>query len=201
MNNVYEPESLVNAERVTTTTLIGTVAERPSQFGNCFSVRTSDERNLRVLNFNYENLEALLERNMVQWPIEVLPLSNGHCLIADHRIPDEWYNDKLCSSCTPPDLLPPQQKLERILDLKSGRRKETKVEINGQSMVVVSYNIGVQPGIVTVPYKVTVGEPVLRDQMTPEDEEKLVTRYKDIEVDSKFYGRVFPDGRDNNDEQ
>ena len=135
----YEIASLIGATGVGAVTLVGFFGEFPRERGNCFSVKSDDGKYRRVLNFGHENFEELLDRGILSYPVEILPLTDGHCLMADHRIPKEWYDKKFCAVCTPLNLLPPQQKLERLLDLRSGKRKETEFSIEGgPSGVLVS---------------------------------------------------------------
>ena len=102
----FELDSLIKATAVGTVTMVAFYGEFPMESGNCFSVRSEDGKYRQVLNFGHENFEELLARKVISYPVEILPMSDGHCLMADHRIPKEWYNNEFCSSCTPNDLLP-----------------------------------------------------------------------------------------------
>lgn len=204
MNNTefpYEPENLINAVKVTTVTLVGYMGDFPRERGNCFSIETENGSGMRVLNFGHENLEELLKREIVQWPIAVLPISERHCLIADHRIPDEWYSDRFCSTCTPFSLLPPQQKLERVIDLTSGKRTESKIEIDGQIITTVSYKV--ESGHIKVPFKWSVGPIELRSSPEADEElSELMTRYKNTTINPDLYGTInLPDDTDKNDKK
>ena len=68
-------------------------------------------------------------------------MSEHHAIIADGRIPDEWYSTRFCESCTPKDLLPLPQQLKQFLDIERGIRVETEIDINGQKMTMVSINV------------------------------------------------------------
>ena len=152
----FELDSLIKATAVGTVTMVAFYGEFPMESGNCFSVRSEDGKYRQVLNFGHENFEELLARKVISYPVEILPMSDGHCLMADHRIPKEWYNNEFCSSCTPNDLLPPQQKLERLLDLKSGRRKETEIDLgDGSKGVLVSHESKMPSGYIYAPWTVS----------------------------------------------
>ena len=83
-------------------TLVGYhIQNYPSKDGNCFSVKLFDDSETRVVNFNYENLEELIKRNIVSFPITIEVLGDEHCKISDDRIPKEWYMEEYCQICTP----------------------------------------------------------------------------------------------------
>jgi hypothetical protein len=140
------------ATDITTVTLVGYFGEFPMERGNCFSVSVDDERDYRIINFNYENLEKLIEDSVVSFPLKISKLSEGIAIIADGRIPDEWYSKRFCETCTPSDLLPVTQKLKHFLDIERGIRKETEIEIEGRKMKMVSINV--ESKIVHVPWKI-----------------------------------------------
>lgn len=140
------------ANDITTVTLVGYFGEFPMERGNCFSVSVDDERDYRIINFNYENLEKLIEDSVVSFPLKISKLSEGIAIIADERIPDEWYSKRFCETCTPSDLLPVPQKLKHFLDIERGIRKETEIEIEGIKMKMVSINV--ESKIVHVPWKI-----------------------------------------------
>jgi hypothetical protein len=134
-------ENVKLATNVTTVTLVGFFGEYPRKRGNCFSVSVEGEEDYRIINFNHENLEKLIEDKIVSFPIKISKLSEGIAIIADERIPDEWYSKRFCETCTPGDLLPLPQRLKHYLDIERGIRKETIVEINGKQMKMVSVKV------------------------------------------------------------
>jgi hypothetical protein len=140
------------ATDITTVTLVGYFGEFPMERGNCFSVSVDAERDYRIINFNYENLEKLIEDSVVSFPLKISKLSEGIAIIADERIPNEWYSKRFCETCTPSDLLPVPQKLKHFLDIERGIRKETEIEIEGIKMKMVSINV--ESKIVHVPWKI-----------------------------------------------
>ena len=140
------------ATDITTVTLVGYFGEFPMERGNCFSVSVDDERDYRIINFNYENLEKLIEDSVVSFPLKISKLSEGIAIIADERIPDEWYSKRFCETCTPSDLLPVPQKLKHFLDIERGVREEKEIEIDGRKMKMVSINV--ESKIVYVPWKI-----------------------------------------------
>lgn len=91
-------EAAVKALSVTSHTLVGVSrAERPQPHGNCFSVLTdADGTERRVLNFNYENLQALGKAGLT-WPIAVEPLGDRCVVIMDGRIGERWYDREYCT--------------------------------------------------------------------------------------------------------
>jgi hypothetical protein len=140
------------ATDITSVTLVGYFGEFPRERGNCFSVSVDDESDYRIINFNYENLKKLIEDSVVSFPLKISSLSSGIAIIADERIPDEWYSKRFCETCTPSDLLPVPQKLKHFLDIERGIREESEIEIGGRKMKMVS--IKVEPRIVHVPWKI-----------------------------------------------
>ena len=130
------------AKDITTVTLVGYFGEFPRERGNCFSVSVEgEERDIRIVNFNYENLEKLLDDGIVEFPIKISKISNGTGVIIDGRIPDDWYSKRFCESCTPTDLLPLPQRIKHLLDIQRGRRVETEVDIDGKKMTMISINV------------------------------------------------------------
>lgn len=99
------------AKRITVTTLVGVMPGTfPIDSGNCFSIKASDNREYKIVNFIYENLKELIDRKYIEFPIEILKLSNHVAIINDERIPEEWYSKEFCTICCPRPLLPlPQQ--------------------------------------------------------------------------------------------
>jgi hypothetical protein len=120
----------MKATEVGSVTLVGTSDERPSQWGNCFTVKCDDGKWYRIVNFNHENLEAL-EKMGLTWPIECEALSDRVAVIMDGRIGERWYQDRYCEVCTPRDLLPITQRQRHARDIARGRREES----NGHVMI------------------------------------------------------------------
>lgn len=105
---------------VTSNTLLGVSSkEYPLEWGNCFSVKTSDDGNYKIVNFIVENLEEVIRRG-VNWPITIKVLSDNIAVINDIRIPHNWYRDRWCTTCCPKDLLPIPQQLEYERNILSG---------------------------------------------------------------------------------
>jgi len=146
-------ENIKLATNVTTVTLVGYFGKYPRESGNCFSVSVGKDENYRIINFNHENLEKLIKDKIVSFPIKISKLSDGIAIIADERIPDEWYSKRFCETCTPSDLLPIPQRLKHFLDIERGIREEKIFEIGGQKIKAVS--IKVEPRIVNIPIKIT----------------------------------------------
>ena len=146
-------ENIKLATDVTRVTLVGYFGEYPRERGNCFSVSVDGDEDYRIINFNHENLEKLIEDKIVSFPIKISKLSDGIAIIADERIPDEWYSKRFCETCTPSDLLPIPQRLKHFLDIERGIREEKIIEIGGQKIKAVS--IKVEPRIVNIPIKIT----------------------------------------------
>lgn len=135
-------EDYLMAKNITTVTLVGYIGEFPRERGNCFSVSVEgEERDIRIVNFNYENLKKLLDDGIVEFPIKISKISSGTGVIIDGRIPDDWYSKGFCETCTPRDLLPLPQRIKHLLDIQRGRRVETEVELDGKKMTMVSINV------------------------------------------------------------
>lgn len=134
-------ENLKNAVNVTTITMVGYIGEFPMKRGNCFSVETDDSNEYRIINFNHENLEELERIGTVSFPLKISVLADRIAIICDERIPDEWYSQRFCETCTPRELLPLPQRLKHFLDIERGIREEQEIEINGKKAILVSYKV------------------------------------------------------------
>jgi len=136
-NNIKE------VTNITTVTLVGYIKDTyPMERGNCFSVECSDKQGYRIINFNYENLKELIKRKIINFPTKISTLSESVAIIADERIPNEWYSNRFCETCTPKNLLPLTQQLQHFLDIERGIRVESEIEINGKKITMVSIRVG-----------------------------------------------------------
>lgn len=113
-----------NAVKITHQTLVGSSGPFPRKFGNCFGVESEDGKDYKILNFKVENLEELIKRGELSWPIQCEALSERSAVINDGRIPDDWYQDHFCEVCTPHSLLPLPQRLKQLRDIQRGDRVE-----------------------------------------------------------------------------
>jgi len=116
----------MKATAITSHTLVGIQkSDFPLKRGNCFSMRTQDNDEYRIVNFSVENLEWLMERGLT-FPIEIDPLDAIHhaAVIIDPRIPDEFFDMTFCEVCCPKELLPQPQKLRIARQVKQGFRIE-----------------------------------------------------------------------------
>ena len=117
------------------------IDEFPSKHGNCFSVVANNNDIYRIINFHYENLEELIRTKVIDFPITITPVEDSEvAIIADERIPYQWYSDYICPVCTPREYLLPTQRLQQILDIKRGKRVEKEVEMNGKKYIMVKIN-------------------------------------------------------------
>ena len=133
------------ATSVTTVTLVGFINYGfPMENGNCFSMKTDNDEHYRIVNFNYENLEELLEKKVIEFPITIGIIGGNVAVILDSRIPNEWYSQKFCTTCTPMDLLPLPQRIKQLLDIDRGIREEREVEINGEKLIMTSVKVNSQ---------------------------------------------------------
>jgi hypothetical protein len=133
------------ATSVTTVTLVGFIKNGfPMKRGNCFSMRTDNDEHYKIVNFNYENFEELLERNVIEFPVTIGVIKGNTAVMLDNRIPDEWYSDKFCTTCTPMDLLPLPQRIKQLLDIDRGVREEREIEINGKKLIMTSVKVNSQ---------------------------------------------------------
>jgi len=108
-------------KQITTVTLIGVdTSKYPVNGGNCFSVTGTDNKNYRIVNFSYENMQEVIERGL-KLPVKILPLSEKVAIVIDERIPDRWFDTRYCEVCCPEYLLPHQQ-------VMAHRRQEARGE-------------------------------------------------------------------------
>jgi hypothetical protein len=101
----------------------------PAAHGNCFSAALEDGTGVRILNFHYENLKELLRRGTLVWPVQVHIIRKGYAVIADPRVPNEWYQKDFCEVCAPMELLPLPQRLRFAMAVERG-----EIEVNGDSI-------------------------------------------------------------------
>lgn len=125
------------ATSVTTVTLVGFIKYS-------FPMKTDNDEHYRIVNFNHENLEELLEKQMIEFPITIGVVGGNVAVILDSRIPDEWYSQKFCTTCTPMDLLPLPQRIKQLLDIDRGIREEREIEINGEKLIMTSVKVNSQ---------------------------------------------------------
>jgi len=124
---------IVKCDRIGSQTLLG--------YNNCFGMyQVGTNHEIKIVNFYIETLEKLLKEYQLDMPIDVMLIGERTGVIADWRIPDEYYNDRICEVCCPESLLPIQQRVKHLLDVGRGIRIEHPVQENGFSMV--SYKIG-----------------------------------------------------------
>jgi hypothetical protein len=162
-----ESPLVLRATQVTRVTLVGfIIQDYPSPRGNCFSMEAQDGEQYRILNFNHENLEKLLEEGKVDFPLDLHKLGEGVALLADPRIPDEWYARELCTTCTPRHLLSHPQKLRKHLQIQRGERTETVVEIDGKKMIVTTVKVEPKAGPVRVPWTIAESNNVVINDAT-----------------------------------
>jgi hypothetical protein len=67
----------------------------PRLDGNHFSVNLEDGRKISVGNMVYENLEELIRRGEISFPIEVyVPAGSRNGFITDSRVPMDWMSER-----------------------------------------------------------------------------------------------------------
>lgn len=89
MDNVILIDEKVPA-KIGMASLISVGNKRPASWGNYFSLYNGP----RVLNFWAENLVAANKR-FLDGMVNIKRYENW-CIIADDRIPNDWYHDKMC---------------------------------------------------------------------------------------------------------
>jgi len=138
--NILEREDkLVNGVEIGCSTLLGVNTSKfPVSRGNCFSMKADNGKSYRVVNFYLENLEEGIRRGKLTLPVRLYilgdPSTGGSAVIYDTRIPEGWYNDEFCPSCTPYEFQSFTQRMRRQLKIESGRLKVTKYD--GREMCV-----------------------------------------------------------------
>jgi hypothetical protein len=97
---------------ITSQTLVGSSGKYPRQHGNCFSMDVGEEKDCRIVNFLVENLEHLLKKKVITYPIELKLLSPRTAIIIDNRIPESYYQKDYCTICCPKEYWLQEQKDE-----------------------------------------------------------------------------------------
>lgn len=112
-------------------TMLGCYIKRyPSPHGNCFSLRDTDDKEHKVVNFNYENLKEWMKRTgQKDIRVRCIPKSDHIWEIADERIPSDWYSKEYCPVCTPLRMLPLEQ---RKKEMARSTYKKVKLEDGGE---------------------------------------------------------------------
>lgn len=118
--------TLGTIESVTTKTLVSYgSSEFPRSTGNCFSVKCSGiDSNIKIVNFNYENLEYLINIGMINFPMTCYFIGEYTAVMYDSRIPLKWYQNHFCTTCCPENLLPMPQRLNIMLMKSVGDIKD-----------------------------------------------------------------------------
>jgi hypothetical protein len=106
-------------------------------FNNCFSVRLADGSYADVVNFYHEDIEDLLEKKEITWPIQVAVLGPKTVAFNDPRLPHGKYRKDFCTVCCPVELLPTPQRLQIAREIQCGKTKYTRHE---GGMVIISHN-------------------------------------------------------------
>ncbi len=109
----------VFARTVTTVTCLVVGGSPPHAHGNCFSMKTDDGKNFKIVNFVHENFEHLVKCGL-ELPVALTPISERHAVVDDPRIPLEFYQSEYCSVCCPSDLWPEPQQFERLRKILRG---------------------------------------------------------------------------------
>lgn len=104
-------------------TLVGVYGDPPHDFGNCFTIKCDDGKWRNVVNFVYENLEALQEQGLAL-PVEVEALDERTAVLMEPSIEERWYRQTFCEVCCPQSLLPVTQRQRHKRDIARGRREE-----------------------------------------------------------------------------
>jgi hypothetical protein len=101
-------------------TLVGSFGNYPRKHGNCFSMGTDNNNSVRIVNFLVENLEYLLKKKWITYPIKLKSVSGYVAIIDDDRIPETFYRKLYCTVCCPSNLLLQEQQDERQRQIESG---------------------------------------------------------------------------------
>jgi len=117
-----------NIERVGSVTLVGVDTRKfPVSRGNCFSAKIKDEeKGVKILNMNYENLNYLLKSQIISWPIQIQIFDQSHyAIIDDDRVPKNYYQERYCSVCTPERLQSKEWRDDLAKRIRSGEVKRS----------------------------------------------------------------------------
>jgi len=180
----------IKCDRVGTVTLVAYFSDKfPMENGNCFSmVEVGTDNYYKIINFNHENLEELLKREIIDFPLNVIILGGRTAIMADERIPLDWYSDRFCSVCTPVDYLPTPQKLERLIDIKTGALVETAK----YNCLNTGKRVRLEPlptGPITVLWTITIEEPTDLTSYGYVPTKAIMTKFANKLVnDTKYWG-------------
>lgn len=85
----------MRAVRMGSSTLGGYIkTEFPQKRGNAFTVFTEEQENKErtILNMYEENFSELVRREVIRFPVEIVPVGVDRATLVDPRIPAEWYH-------------------------------------------------------------------------------------------------------------
>jgi len=141
---------ILKAIKITEQTCVGVLCDKyPLNNGNCFSVKTDENKHYRIVNFYCENLKELIKRGLI-WPILISPLNENTAIIYDMRIPDSWYNSTYCETCCPEIFLPINQQLTHRRQEERGERRIIKNDPNFEDIKFKGKNT-LEKGVVYAP--------------------------------------------------
>lgn len=121
-------------------TLIGVINPTyPLDYGNCMSMLDEEGNSYRVLNFVHENMEYLIDKEVLTFPVKSLLLDDGYVVIHDGRIGENWYRHEFCNTCCPIEMLPITQRLKTARNVLRGK---TSFTYHDDGMVVKSIEVG-----------------------------------------------------------
>lgn len=172
------------------TTLIGSFGEFPRKTGNCFSLMDEKGEYHRVVNFNYENLKEWMHRTgQTDVDVECIPKSDHIWMIADERIPKNWYSNRFCEVCTPYRLLPYEQRKAMFARTKVSQYHDE----SGERRLIFSTQIGnPQPKTLIEPWTVQISDDIEAFHSLDAEEElsDVLKEYSSRFINSDFYKKI-----------
>lgn len=124
-NFLEQTENFVNGVNIGSVTLVGYMHKKfPHPSGNCFSMIAENGVEYKVVNFNYENMEELINNRGIKLPIRLYILGDAAtsrtAVVCETRINNSWYSKEFCTVCTPNKYLSFTQRLAEELLVESG---------------------------------------------------------------------------------
>lgn len=129
------------AQEIHTQTLVGADTNFPGKYGNCFSVGDDAGNTYNIVNFTVENLQELVARGTLSWPIEIEIIDGAKtAIVNDDRIPDEWYDKRFCRRCCAQELMPTSPEQHDIIAMEEPIRVNfSQAEVNERFEKLVTH--------------------------------------------------------------
>jgi len=123
------PSGMAAAYKVGGQTIIASSGPFPRDRTNCFDLILENHRSYKVVNMGLENLQYLIEKGKVDWPLMVQHVeTNPRCVeVVDARVPREYLREYWCETCIGRQFIP-----------EGKRRPEPPSDRSDSGLIIIS---------------------------------------------------------------